>query len=339
MRRGTRSPPTDTSTSVSCSVPRSRAGRSLRGVLSRPLVSRTVTSAVRPVARWIPIDQLARIPVVGQVDVPVPGCPRHVRMWTDGYDGVAAVLFWRGLSGWEPETVAVMLALARRAPVVLDIGANVGLHSLLLAAANPDATIHAFEPIARVCARLERNLELNGFANVHVHQLALSNGSGVRSMHVPPFPVPVEASADAAFRQGGEVEKVSFSTLDEFVAAHDLGSVDLVKVDTEGTEHLVVEGAMATLRRHRPFLVVEVLPGGLPEEAVAPPLRDLDYVSFHLTGNGPVRRDAVVGEAAFKNWLFAPADRIGEIPSRAALRDGGASSRTGARGRLRRGCR
>lgn len=339
MRRETRSPPTNTSTSVSCSVPRSRVARSLRGVLSRPLVSRTATSAVRPFARWVPIDELARIPVVGHVDVPVPGGPRHVRMWTDGYDGVAAILFWRGLAGWEPETVAVLLALARRAAVVLDIGANVGLHSLLLAAVNPDATIHAFEPIARVRARLERNIELNGFANVHVHEPALSNVSGLRSMHVPSFPVPVEASADAAFRQGGEVEKVTFSTLDEFVAAHELGSVDLVKVDTEGTEHLVVEGAMVTLRRYRPFLVVEVLPGGAPEEAVAPPLRDLGYVSFHLTASGPVRRKAVVGETVFKNWLFAPADRIAEMPSRAALRDGGAFSRTRARGRLRRGCR
>jgi FkbM family methyltransferase len=313
------------STSVSCAVPRSTWGRAVHAALSRRAVSRTVTGLVRPAARWLPIDVLGRVPVVGNVDVGVPGAGRRVTMWTDGLDGVAAILYWRGLEGWEPETVAVLLPLARRSSVVLDAGANVGLHTLLMAAGNPAATVHAFEPVARVCARLRRNIELNALANVRVHEMALSNEEGLRPMHVPPFAVPVEASADPGFGRGGEVAPVTFSTLDGFVAAHDLDPVDLVKIDTEGTEHLVMQGAVATLRRHRPFVVAEVLPGQPPEAAFGPLLRGLDYVAFHLTERGAVRREAVAGDLRFKNWLFCPAERIEELPPHVDVTDAGAS--------------
>ena len=61
---------------------------------------------------------------------------------------------------------------------------------------------------------------------------------------------------------------VSVLMLDEFVTGADLGTVDLVKLDTEGTEPHVLEGTRDTLRRHRPLVFCEVLPDRGTEEAL-----------------------------------------------------------------------
>ena len=65
------------------------------------------------------------------------------------------------LGTYEPEQVTVWMKLAEQASVIMDVGANVGLYSLTAAAANPTATIHAFEPTPEMVARFQTNIDLN----------------------------------------------------------------------------------------------------------------------------------------------------------------------------------
>ena len=63
---------------------------------------------------------------------------------------------------------------ARPGTCAVDVGANLGIHALVLAACVGDSgKVHAFEPVPSICARMEENLKLNGVTNVELHEEAL----------------------------------------------------------------------------------------------------------------------------------------------------------------------
>ena len=137
--------------------------------------------------------------------------------------------------------------------VVWDVGANLGYFSLL--AARLGALVHAFEPVPESAARVRANVAANRLDDrVRVHEVAVGAAAGRR-----PFLVVRDASwshlADrgrhAATREEREVEVVRLDDLD-------LSPPDLVKIDVEGSEGAVLEGAARVLREHHPVLIVEL---------------------------------------------------------------------------------
>jgi FkbM family methyltransferase len=153
--------------------------------------------------------------------------------------------------------------LSKRAPgaVFLDVGANIGLHSLAVARAVPTARIFSFEPGRATFATLERNIARSGFGGVaRALPLAIAAQPG-RALF--------QYCADNAYSSlqpderspvalGYEVEVV---TLDQWVAAAGLDRVDLLKVDVEGGEKDVIEGARRILAYYHPELLVEIYQG------------------------------------------------------------------------------
>ena len=103
---------------------------------------------------------------------------RALKLWSLGDDWVSNQVFWRGLAGYEPETVSVFLRLAEEARVTVDVGAYVGFYTVLAAHANPSARIFAFEPHPVAYTRLLRNVGLNELANVECLQAAVGESTG-----------------------------------------------------------------------------------------------------------------------------------------------------------------
>src|SRR5262249_36986176 len=107
-----------------------------------------------------------------------PGLFSRIR----GLSHVEASIIRNGL--FEPETVRVFTALLSPGLTVLDVGANVGQSALLAAGRVGEAgTVHAFEPTPDVAAGLRRNVELNGFGNTVVNQLAVSDTAGEATLY------------------------------------------------------------------------------------------------------------------------------------------------------------
>lgn len=145
-------------------------------------------------------------------------------------------------------------------PVALDIGASTGSLALL-AALYPALTVHAFEPVDAVRSVLKRNLALNEIEHqVYVSPNAVGAQGGVATFYV------VEPDAMIALSMLGgnphhskwhRATQVSVTTVDAYVALHSIPRVDLLKVDVEGGELYVLEGARETLHRDHPAVVVE----------------------------------------------------------------------------------
>jgi FkbM family methyltransferase len=224
--------------------------------------------------------------------------------------------------------------LASRADVVLDVGAHVGLYTLLAAHANPKSRIFAFEPHPSVYGRLIRNLTLNGLENVRCMRAACGAREGTAELYEVDVPgVPSGSTLDSRFMKrewGIRSRVVSVLTLDALAAGADLGTVDLVKLDTEGTEPQVLEGMRDTLRRHRPVIFCEVLPDRGTEEALEGVFGALRYRYYLLRGDGPRLMDQIRADATCLNWLFGPAERE-VVPGRDTPRAGSDAGKTDER--------
>lgn len=124
----------------------------------------------------------------------------------------------------------------RPGDLFVDVGANVGTYSLW--AADLGATVIAIEPGALACQRLRRNIELNDFP-ISVIEAAASNQEGTTT---------IDADQDTGAHIGAGSRSVPTVTLDSVIGSRVVAGV---KVDVEGAERLVLEGAHRALAEHR----------------------------------------------------------------------------------------
>jgi len=160
---------------------------------------------------------------------------------------------------YEPNEMFVMAKLIASGMCVVDVGANAGIFTLMSARLVGDGgTVHAFEPSPRDRERLLVNVAINGLANVHVHAEALGREPGKATLEVagPEHPGhnTIGGFAYPADSRAYSLE-VDVTSLDDF--ARGLTRLDLLKIDVEGSETAVLQGARESLKRFRPIIVVE----------------------------------------------------------------------------------
>lgn len=154
----------------------------------------------------------------------------------------------------------------------IDVGANIGLHTLAAARSmQGQGKIIAFEPFGPTKALLERSVWMNGFSSlVEIHQAAVSNETGhhklflgATSGHHSLFPL------DGSTSTHTEPVEVSVVRIDDVVPATQ--KVDLLKIDAEGAELQVMESAAGLIERNAELaIIVEFGPAHLERTGVAP---------------------------------------------------------------------
>ncbi|RYD78810.1 MAG: FkbM family methyltransferase [Verrucomicrobiaceae bacterium] len=154
-----------------------------------------------------------------------------------------------------------MNAFLRPGDTFVDVGANIGLFSLIAArVVGPSGRVFSFEPTPLSYSRLQENIQANGFNNVRTFQLALSDeeGSLEFSKSVDGFDA---WNSPAAPAMGSKIEKeqVQATTWDKFSVDQDLnGKITMMKIDVEGWESRVLAGARESLKcPDAPLLQVE----------------------------------------------------------------------------------
>lgn len=156
----------------------------------------------------------------------------------------------------EPE-LAMLGSFVGKGGVAVDVGANEGIYAFALSELG--ATVHAFEANPAFADFAKRSLG----ARAMVHQLALSNETGQASFFIPLADDSSELHLAGNLKNSHSqferqsVIKVEVRTLDSF----GLANVQLIKVDVEGSELEVLEGARDIIQRDRPALLLELLSG------------------------------------------------------------------------------
>jgi FkbM family methyltransferase len=169
--------------------------------------------------------------------------------------------------------------------IVVDAGANIGNHSVFFGLICGVKRVHAFEPMRVAHANLVRNLELNGLTNVTTHNKAVGAAEGQADL-----------LRYTAQNTGGTMLSLDrpgrypVTTIDALA----LERLDLLKIDVEGAQHAVLEGAMATLGRCRPLVWLEL----------RPQKDEFDSGNAHMERIG-YRRVRALGNAR-TDYLFEP---------------------------------
>lgn len=162
-------------------------------------------------------------------------------------------IYYRGC--FEPMTTAVINKYVRQGMTVLDIGANIGAHTLRLAKlVGEDGKVIAFEPMSWAFSKLERNIELNDFSNIIIEKIALSNVNQGRQSVYFRTSWPLDGDSSNANKK----EDVDFITLDEYIRIGSVGKVDFCKIDVDGYEYKVIEGGVNSIRKFKPVMIIEV---------------------------------------------------------------------------------
>ena len=156
---------------------------------------------------------------------------------------------------YEQNVANVMARLARQGDAVIDVGANIGIHSLYFSRlVGASGSVRAFEPVTALRSQFQESIRLAAVTNVDVYPFAMGAAHATGTLHVDKTNaghtsfVPIE---DPATREIAEIR-----TPDSF----DFSGITLIKVDVEGFEEAVIRGALRTLRKSRPSLILEFSP-------------------------------------------------------------------------------
>jgi FkbM family methyltransferase len=154
---------------------------------------------------------------------------------------------------WAESELELLGLFLTAGDLVLDVGANVGTHTVFFARrVGAGGRVHAFEPQRIVFQTLCANVALNSLTNVHAHQAAVGRAAG--TARLPPIDYHQAANFGGVALDGvTEGESVPVMSLDEL----DLPRCKLLKMDVEGMELAALEGARSLIERCRPMIYLE----------------------------------------------------------------------------------
>ncbi len=146
----------------------------------------------------------------------------------------------------------LLLSFVNEGGIVVEVGANIGCDTIPLASkVTSTGRVFAFEPQRVIYQMLCGNLAINGIWNVIAERVALGRGPGI--LHVPPVDYSKTGNFGGVPLSDRGEEPVRVAALD----AYKLGRCDLIKIDVEGMELEVLQGAVETIARTRPTIYCE----------------------------------------------------------------------------------
>lgn len=170
-------------------------------------------------------------------------------------------LNWKTFKDSKAESeILILQHLLDKDSVFIDVGSNVGAYLYMAQKKADKKNTYGFEPIPELYNKL-----LRAFSGTPVFNLALSNESGVKELKIPDVngvTLAPRGTLNTNYKEPGETGFITFKvktqTLDEFVSEHKLNKIDLIKIDVEGHELNVLEGAAKTIHQFTPNMIIEI---------------------------------------------------------------------------------
>jgi|HubBroStandDraft_1064217.scaffolds.fasta_scaffold00014_95 FkbM family methyltransferase len=263
---------------------------------------------------------------------------RQLNVWWSGKAMPDRLARHMLIEGMYQQDVLAAFELLQPGDLVLDVGGHHGLMAIVAAKkVLPHGKVISFEPNPFARAIFDENCTLNAIRNVQIEPFALSDHPGSAKFYIQKGSVTWNSSffRDFACQNGrDEVEEteVPVSTLDEYAAARSLRPAFL-KIDAEGSEFLILKGALRMIEKCRPILSMEFNPesaivAGTTIEAMQTLLEELGYQlivlgrtwtgTYHLKHQTPFSREQHCASDLI-NVLCLPRQQIrAGLPLRAA---------------------
>jgi FkbM family methyltransferase len=222
---------------------------------------------------------------------------------------------------WFEEEIRFVRRALEPGQRAVDIGANFGVFTLSMArAVGPAGHVWAFEPASRTADFLAQSIEVNGLANVSLRRMGISARAGSAALSLNEDPELNEIVRPGAAAAASE--RIELCSLDELDQRESWHPVDFLKIDAEGEESRIIEGASAWLRRHSPLIQFEIKASSGSSLDAARRFADRGYMPYRLVpGLGALVpfnfRDAV--DPLQLNLFCCRPDRAARLAARGLL--------------------
>lgn len=238
-----------------------------------------------------------------------------LRFWCRLDEHIGSQIFWRG--SYSSDQLAFLDERLRPEMAFVDVGANQGEFSVFAGKRLTRGRVVAIEPVRALRERLERNVSANGLHNVVI----LDFGLGERIARLPIY------GSDQRFSDGTVnsglpslyadddrshvVDTIDIRPLDQLGAELQLERLDFIKIDVEGAELSVLRGGEATIRRHRPCVLLELderncRRAGYEIAQLVAAVEALGYQILRLTPEGRLFAFELDELAVFQNVVCRP---------------------------------
>jgi FkbM family methyltransferase len=169
-------------------------------------------------------------------------------------------IYWTGLHLDDTRIVRLMRSALPPDGIFLDIGANIGIHTMAAArhVAAAGGAVVSFEPHPGNFLTLTHNLARNSLHHVMAHNVGLAEAPDVLTCQGS-----MQGGNWSLASRGEDTFQVRLLRLDDYLEEHPLPRLDMIKIDVEGAEVRVLRGAGRTIARFRPLIVFEACPAWL----------------------------------------------------------------------------
>jgi len=225
---------------------------------------------------------------------------KKLKIKTNQTSYLTQLIYWEEYQNFE--YTDIFLKLIKKMNVFYDIGSNIGYYALLAEMENPEIKVVAFEPAVGPLYYLKENVRINNFKNIKIEDIALSDKKG----EIIFYEIKNKKYTYLEHNLGGEGNtgsktvgrnfmpiQVKTTTFNEYVADANQTNIDLVKMDTEGTEHLILEYADDILGNMKPIVICETLFDTI-EDKLETIFLKYGYDFYNHTENGLEKVDTII---------------------------------------------
>lgn len=162
-------------------------------------------------------------------------------------------------STWEPHFTDIAKSILNEGDVCVDAGSNFGWHTLIMAnLVGNSGKIYSFEPLRIIFQQLNANIFLNGLDNVNTYNLALGNQTGI--VGIPKLNIHtsgIQNYGDTSIQNELD-DFVHQIKLDNLINNTEISNLKFLKIDVQGCELPVLQGAKSCIIIFRPYIFIEI---------------------------------------------------------------------------------
>ncbi len=257
-----------------------------------------------------------KLPPSGEIKIKLE--TGNLKMKTNQTNYLTYCIFWDGYKKFE--YTPIFEKLVKKVNSFYDVGSNIGYYSLIAAKINPNIKVKAFEPALGPLHFLKENVELNHLKNIKVESIALADKTGeiefyeVQSHKYTYIKYNLAGEGNAGSKTSSDMfvkNVVKSITIDEYLNKNPDDKVELMKMDTEGTEHYILKNAHNLLSNHKPVIICETLFDTIEKDLEAI-LKPYGYEFYNHVGDGLVKVDSIIRKTdnEVRNCFFVHPSKI-----------------------------
>jgi FkbM family methyltransferase len=235
---------------------------------------------------------------------------KDIAMNVDISKAMGAAFYWMGFH--ELNESRFLNRFLKPEMVLVDIGANQGEFSLFAAKRLPQGRVYAFEPMNVFFDQLTENISLNRYSNIQTFHFGLSDQQGQVPIYLGKTGAGEHEGLGTIFQSQQRnrfIQNIELRIFDDEAEHAKIEKIDFLKIDVEGAELMVLNGARKTLGKTRPVVMIEMnedtyRAAGYSGEDIKKFFREMNYSMNRIRKGGYL--ELITETPEFSNVIFTP---------------------------------